>query len=199
LAFPSSAAVGPPDQLRIVRNAGLWSLQHSYFQSFACQHFSQTYTIVMFERAVKLASQRAKRRRVDGDLGRSFRLEISTVAKINLSFLWEAFAIASGVPPSTWRTVPSDKAADIQPRKNRFPYRSSQQGSISACKLTNEESVGDSDLPEAAGFEKVVDEFGNTPMNQMNEARINEVMLKDGYRIWGRHCMAISQEGNNDE
>jgi hypothetical protein len=71
----------------MIRIAGSWSLQHSYFQSFACQHFSQTYTIVMFERAAKLASQRARRRRAHGDMGRSFRLEISTVAKINLSFL----------------------------------------------------------------------------------------------------------------
>lgn len=81
----------------------------------------------MSERAPKLAWQRAGRQRADGALCRSLPMEINTVAKINLGFLWEAFAIASGVPPSVWRAVPRDKGADIRPSENRVPYRSAQR------------------------------------------------------------------------
>lgn len=44
------------------------------------------------------------------------------MANIDLSFLWEPFAIASGVPPSTWQTVPGDRLAVVQ------SDRSDQQG-----------------------------------------------------------------------
>ena len=42
------------------------------------------------------------------------------MAKIDLSFLWESFAIAAGVPPSTWQTVSGDKVAVVPPDENRF-------------------------------------------------------------------------------
>lgn len=48
------------------------------------------------------------------------------MAKINLSFLWEAFAIASGVLPSVWRAVPRDKIMNIRLSENRVPCRSGQ-------------------------------------------------------------------------
>ena len=40
------------------------------------------------------------------------------MAKIDLSFLWEPFAIASGVPPSTWQTVSGDRLAVVQSDEN---------------------------------------------------------------------------------
>ena len=69
------------------------------------------------------------------------------MAKIDLSFLWEAFALAAGVPPSTWQTDP------VEPDENQFPHRSGQQARISTRKLINEESAGDPDLL-AGAFEK---------------------------------------------
>ena len=48
------------------------------------------------------------------------------MAKIDLSFLWVPFAIASGVPPSTWLTVSGDKVAVVPPDENRFRYPGDQ-------------------------------------------------------------------------
>jgi hypothetical protein len=33
-------------------------------------------------------------------------LEVRAVAKLNLSSMLEAFALAAGIPPSAWQTVP---------------------------------------------------------------------------------------------
>jgi hypothetical protein len=85
----------------------------------------------MSEHALKLALQRARRRRADVTLSRSFDLEVSTMASMNLSFLWEAFALASGIPPSTWQTVPGDEVAVVQLDQNWDPYRSGQQAKTS--------------------------------------------------------------------
>lgn len=41
-------------------------------------------------------------------------LEVNTVANINLSSLLEAFAFATGVPPSVWRTVPVRRGTAAQ-------------------------------------------------------------------------------------
>ena len=35
--------------------------------------------------------------------------------KLNLSCLLETFALAAGIPPSTWQTVPRHRAAMAQP------------------------------------------------------------------------------------
>lgn len=40
------------------------------------------------------------------------------VAKVNWSFLWEAFAIASGTPPSVWRSVRDQRPATAQSEAN---------------------------------------------------------------------------------
>ena len=45
------------------------------------------------------------RRRHPADLSCFARLEVNTVANTNLSSLLEAFAFATGVPPSVWRAV----------------------------------------------------------------------------------------------
>jgi len=69
------------------------------------------------------------------------------VANITLSSLLEPFAIAAGILPSTWQTVPGYKVAAVHPDENRDPYRSGQQARISLCTPINEESAGDPDLP----------------------------------------------------
>lgn len=47
--------------------------------------------------------------------------------KINWSFLWEAFALASGVPPCTWRAGFDPKLATVQQDENQFRHRRGQQ------------------------------------------------------------------------
>jgi hypothetical protein len=37
------------------------------------------------------------------------------VAKLNVSSLMEAFALAAAIPPSVWRTVPDHPTATAQP------------------------------------------------------------------------------------
>jgi hypothetical protein len=50
------------------------------------------------------------------------------VANIDFDFLWQALALAAGIPPSLWPTVPGDKIAVVPPDENRFPCPSDRQG-----------------------------------------------------------------------
>lgn len=58
------------------------------------------------------------------------------VANIDLSFLWECFAIASGIPRSRWQVDPGCEIAAAQPDKNRSIVEASM---LRKCTLTAEE------------------------------------------------------------
>jgi hypothetical protein len=67
--------------------------------------------------------------------------------KINLSFLWEAFALASGVPPSLWQVPPDYEAEKGLPDRERLAYRESVRTRVSPCKLKSTRDAGDAGLP----------------------------------------------------
>ena len=49
------------------------------------------------------------------------------MANISLNFLWEAFASASGIPPSVLHTDPGHKFAVVQPDENRILHPGNEQ------------------------------------------------------------------------
>ena len=103
--------------------------------------------IVLSELAAKLKSRRGRPGRAEGALNRFFHLGVNIVAKIDLSFLWEGFALASGVPPSTWRIPPDHEVAIGQPDRERLPYREVRRVKVSPRKPTSKRRAGDTDLP----------------------------------------------------
>ena len=80
----------------------------------------------MSEHAIKLASRGQDEGARMALWGRYFHLEVNTVARISWSFLWEAFALASGIPPRTWQTVPGHQVAVVLADENQFLYSSTQ-------------------------------------------------------------------------
>jgi hypothetical protein len=121
------------------------------------------------------------------------------MAKVNWSFLWEAFALASGIPPSTLYTVPGDQVLMAQPDVIQFHRGSGQQAGVSPCKLVNEERLPAIPICQPDGFENFFDEFGSGSMTRLNGVLIKEGMAKNDRTPAACHCMTISQQGNHDE
>jgi hypothetical protein len=61
-------------------------------------------------------------------LCRSFHFGGKHVANIDFNFLWEALALAAGIPPSAWQTVHDHNVAVAGPDEDRFPCPSDRQG-----------------------------------------------------------------------
>lgn len=68
-------------------------------------------------------------------------LEVGNVAKVNLSSLWEALALASGIPPSTLHPVPAHQVPLVQADEIQFPHGSGQQGKVVPWKPIIEEQL----------------------------------------------------------
>lgn len=77
------------------------------------------------------------------------------MAKIDWSFLCEAFALASGVPPQLWRQVPNDAVGDVQPEQNRSPVGATRKAGISPRKFAGKRGAGDTEL-SVRGLGKVL-------------------------------------------
>ena len=113
------------------------------------------HAIVLSEPAANLTLGRARPRRAEGALNRFLHLGVNIVAKMDLSFLWEGFALTSGVPPPMWRMPPDQEVAMGQSDQKRLPYREVRRGQVLPRKFITKRSAGDTDLP-VRRFRKVL-------------------------------------------
>jgi hypothetical protein len=78
-----------------------------------------------------------------------------------LDWLWDALAMASGVPPCLWRSVPESTQAFVQPDQLQFVRLTDGQASSTRCKPANLASTNDPKR-EPGFFERVNDDLGST-------------------------------------